>query len=117
MLGADNVPVKLNVGSYVQGDVVLECLHVDAGPEDEKLMFRVMFNTFFIQSHILLLNFEDIDISWDADHKFTKNFKAEKWQTMMMIWMLPLLTSSLKRKKSSVTLTPKKDIRMPILFH
>ncbi|KAF8776703.1 hypothetical protein HU200_003432 [Digitaria exilis] len=74
---ADNVPVKLNVGSYVQGDVVLECLHVDAGPEDEKLMFRVMFNTFFIQSHILLLNFEDIDISWDADHKFTKNFKAE----------------------------------------
>nr|XP_034586833.1 formin-like protein 12 isoform X6 [Setaria viridis]XP_034586834.1 formin-like protein 12 isoform X6 [Setaria viridis] len=74
---ADNVPVKLNVGSYVQGDVVLECLHVDDGPEDEKLMFRVMFNTFFIQSHILLLSFEDIDISWDADHKFTKNFKAE----------------------------------------
>lgn len=71
------MPVKLDVGSYVQGDVVLECLHVDAGPEDEKLMFRVMFNTFFIQSHILLLNFEDIDISWDADHKFTKNFKAE----------------------------------------
>nr|CAB3466285.1 unnamed protein product [Digitaria exilis] len=86
-LMADNVPVKLDVGSYVQ----------------------------------------DIDISWDADHKFTKNFKAEslmlslmrpqKWQMMMMIWMLPLLTSSLKRKKSSVTLTPKKDIRMPILFH
>ncbi|XP_039839916.1 formin-like protein 12 isoform X2 [Panicum virgatum] len=74
---ADNVPVKLNVGSYVQGDVVLECLHVSDGPEDEKLMFRVMFNTFFIQSHILLLNFEDIDIPWDADHKFTKNFKAE----------------------------------------
>ncbi|PUZ67588.1 hypothetical protein GQ55_3G447900 [Panicum hallii var. hallii] len=74
---ADNVPVKLNVGSYVQGDVVLECLHVGDGPEDEKLMFRVMFNTFFIQSHILLLTFEDIDISWDADHKFTKNFKAE----------------------------------------
>jgi formin 2 len=77
LLQADNVPVKLNVGSYVQGDVVLECLHVGDGPEDEKLMFRVMFNTFFIQSHILLLTFEDIDISWDADHKFTKNFKAE----------------------------------------
>ncbi|XP_035820013.1 formin-like protein 12 isoform X6 [Zea mays] len=40
-------------------------------------MFRVMFNTFFIQSHILLLNFEDIDVPWDADHQFTKNFKAE----------------------------------------
>ncbi|KAJ1265985.1 hypothetical protein BS78_08G116100 [Paspalum vaginatum] len=74
---ADNVPVKLNVGSYVQGDVVLECLHVDDGRENERLMFRVMFNTFFIQSHILLLNFEDIDVSWDADRQFTKNFKAE----------------------------------------
>lgn len=74
---ADNIPVKLNVGSCVQGDVVLECLHVDDGLENERLMFRVMFNTFFIQSHILQLNFEDIDVSWDADHRFAKNFKAE----------------------------------------
>lgn len=69
--------MKLNVGSFVQGDVVLECLHVDDGRGNERLMFRVMFNTFFIQSHILLLNFEDIDVPWDADHQFTKNFKAE----------------------------------------
>jgi hypothetical protein len=69
------VPVKLNVGCFVQGDVVLECLHVN--DEDERLMFRVMFNTFFIQSHILLLNIEDIDIPWYADHQFTRNFKAE----------------------------------------
>uniref|UniRef100_A0ACD5Y0P3 Uncharacterized protein n=1 Tax=Avena sativa TaxID=4498 RepID=A0ACD5Y0P3_AVESA len=74
---ADNMPVKLNVGSCVQGDVVLECLHVDDGLENERLMFRVMFNTFFIQSHILQLNFEDIDVCWDADQRFTKNFKAE----------------------------------------
>ncbi|KAL6623534.1 hypothetical protein ACP70R_033413 [Stipagrostis hirtigluma subsp. patula] len=74
---ADNVPVKLNVGSCVQGDVILECLHVNDGPEGERLMFRVMFNTFFVQSHIILLNFEDIDVSWNADHQFTKNFKAE----------------------------------------
>jgi formin 2 len=71
------VPAKLNVGSCVQGDVVLECLHVDDGRGNERLMFRVMFNTFFIQSHILMLNFEDIDVPWDADHQFTKNFKAE----------------------------------------
>ncbi|XP_044379743.1 formin-like protein 12 isoform X2 [Triticum aestivum] len=74
---ADNMPVKLNVGSCVQGDVVLECLHVDDGLENERLMFRVMFNTFFIQSHILQLDFEHIDVSWDADHRFIKNFKAE----------------------------------------
>ncbi|KAL6847320.1 hypothetical protein ACP4OV_023173 [Aristida adscensionis] len=74
---ADNVPVKLNVGSCVQGDVILECLHVNDGAKGEKLMFRVMFNTFFIQSHIIMLNFEDIDVSWHSDHQFTKNFKAE----------------------------------------
>ncbi|GJN35281.1 hypothetical protein PR202_gb24034 [Eleusine coracana subsp. coracana] len=74
---ADNVPVKLNVGCFVQGDVVLECLHVNDGLDDERLMFRVMFNTFFIQSHVFLLNFEDIDVPWNADHQFTKNFKAE----------------------------------------
>ncbi|XP_021302349.1 formin-like protein 12 isoform X2 [Sorghum bicolor] len=74
---ADNAPAKLNVGSCVQGDVVLECLHVDDGQGNERLMFRVMFNTFFIQSHILPLNFEDIDVPWDADYQFTKNFKAE----------------------------------------
>ncbi|EMS58418.1 Formin-like protein 12 [Triticum urartu] len=60
---ADNMPVKLNVGSCVQGDVVLECLHVDDGLENERLMFR--------------LDFEHIDVSWDADHRFIKNFKAE----------------------------------------
>uniref|UniRef100_A0A0E0KNC9 Formin-like protein n=1 Tax=Oryza punctata TaxID=4537 RepID=A0A0E0KNC9_ORYPU len=74
---SDNVLVKLNVGSCVQGDVVLECLHIDDSLEDERLMFRVMFNTYFIQSHILPLNFEDIDVSWDAEQRFTKNFKAE----------------------------------------
>uniref|UniRef100_A0A453JW86 C2 tensin-type domain-containing protein n=1 Tax=Aegilops tauschii subsp. strangulata TaxID=200361 RepID=A0A453JW86_AEGTS len=81
---ADNMPVKLNVGSCVQGDVVLECLHVDDGLENERLMFRVMFNTFFIQSHILQLNFEHIDVSWDADHRFIKNFKAESLMLNLM---------------------------------
>jgi formin 2 len=61
----------------VQGDVVLECLHIDDSLEDERLMFRVMFNTYFIQSHILPLNFENIDVSWDAEQRFTKKFKAE----------------------------------------
>uniref|UniRef100_I1PJM2 Formin-like protein n=1 Tax=Oryza glaberrima TaxID=4538 RepID=I1PJM2_ORYGL len=74
---ADNISVKLNVGSCVQGDVVLECLHIDDSLEDERLMFRVMFNTYFIQSHILPLNFENIDVSWDAEQRFTKKFKAE----------------------------------------
>uniref|UniRef100_A0A0D9W2W9 Formin-like protein n=1 Tax=Leersia perrieri TaxID=77586 RepID=A0A0D9W2W9_9ORYZ len=74
---ADNVSVKLNVGSCVQGDVVLECLHVEDSLHDERLMFRVMFNTCFIQCHILSLNFEDIDVPWDDEQRFTKNFKVE----------------------------------------
>ncbi|KAJ8514006.1 hypothetical protein OPV22_004440 [Ensete ventricosum] len=74
---AENAPIKLNVRCCVQGDLVLECINVDEYLEDEELMFRVMFNTAFIQSHILLLNLEDIDIPWEAKDHFSKDFKAE----------------------------------------
>ncbi|CAD5176568.1 unnamed protein product [Musa acuminata subsp. malaccensis] len=74
---AEDAPIKLNVRCCVQGDLVLECINVDEYLEDEELMFRVMFNTAFIQSHILLLNPEDIDIPWEAEDHFSKDFKAE----------------------------------------
>lgn len=77
ILQADNAPIKLNVGCCIQGDVVLECIQVDEDLEDEELMFRVMFNTAFIQSHILLLTLEDIDVPWDVKDQFSKDFKAE----------------------------------------
>ncbi|CAA2968032.1 formin 18 isoform X1 [Olea europaea subsp. europaea] len=45
--------------------------------EREEMMFRVMFNTAFIRSNILILNGDEIDILWDAKHQFPKDFRAE----------------------------------------
>lgn len=61
----------------VQGDTVLECVHLDLDSEREVMMFRVMFNTAFIRSNILMLNSEDLDILWDSKHRYPKGFHAE----------------------------------------
>lgn len=45
--------------------------------EREEMMFRLMFNTAFIQSNVLLLNREEIDTVWNAKDQFPKDFKAE----------------------------------------
>eukprot|EP01018_Ginkgo_biloba_P019004 Gb_27499 [translate_table: standard] len=69
--------VKIDIQCMVQGDVVLECVHLETDPEREVMMFRVMFNTAFIRSNILMLNSDDLDILWDAKERFSKNFRAE----------------------------------------
>lgn len=74
---AANAPIKLNVGCRVEGDVVLECIHLDKTLEVEEVIFRIMFNTKFIQSHILALTLDDIDIAWESKDHFSKDFKAE----------------------------------------
>lgn len=74
---ADSAPIKINVRCCVQGDVVLECIHMDEDLEHEEMMFRIMFHTTFINSHILLLNLEDVDVVWSAKDQFSKDFKAE----------------------------------------
>ncbi|PSS08112.1 Formin-like protein [Actinidia chinensis var. chinensis] len=69
--------VKIDINCHIQGDVVLECisLHDDIGREE--MMFRVMFNTAFIRSNILILNRDEIDILWDDKDQFPKDFRAE----------------------------------------
>ncbi|GFZ03416.1 actin binding protein [Actinidia rufa] len=69
--------VKIDINCHIQGDVVLECisLHDDMGREE--MMFRVMFNTAFIRSNILILNRDEIDILWDDKDQFPKDFRAE----------------------------------------
>lgn len=61
----------------MQGDVVLECVHLDLDPEREVMMFRTMFNTAFIRSNILMLNSENLDTIWDSKARFPKGFRAE----------------------------------------
>ncbi|XP_073105558.1 formin-like protein 5 isoform X2 [Elaeis guineensis] len=74
---AEGVPIKINCHCRVQGDVVVECIHMDEELEHEEMMFRVMFNTAFVRSNILTLSRDEIDVAWNAKDKFPKDFKAE----------------------------------------
>ncbi|KAA8535344.1 hypothetical protein F0562_030347 [Nyssa sinensis] len=69
--------VKIDINCHIQGDVVLECISLSDDMEREEMMFRVMFNTAFIRSNILMLNRDEIDILWDAKDQFPKDFRAE----------------------------------------
>lgn len=69
--------VKIDIHCRVQGDVVLECIHVDEDLIREEMMFRVMFHTAFVRSNILILNRDEVDTLWDAKDQFPRDFKAE----------------------------------------
>lgn len=69
--------MKLNINCRVQGDVVLECIHLDSDMEHEDIILRVMFNTSFIQSNALVLTREEIDVVWNGKDQFSWDFKAE----------------------------------------
>lgn len=67
----------MNVHCRVQGDVVLECLYLGGDLQHEEPMFRVMFNTSFIQGNTLILNRDEIDVIWNSKDQFPKDFKME----------------------------------------
>ncbi|KAL8143948.1 hypothetical protein V2J09_016980 [Rumex salicifolius] len=69
--------VKLVIGCGVQGDVVLECVHLRDDSIKEEMMFRVMFNTAFVHSHSLTLTRDEIDLLWDTKDRYPKDFTAE----------------------------------------
>ncbi|XP_019179471.1 PREDICTED: formin-like protein 18 isoform X3 [Ipomoea nil] len=69
--------VKIDIDCHVLGDVVLECITLDDDLEREQMMFRVMFNTSFIRSNVLMLNRDEIDILWNVKDQFPKDFRAE----------------------------------------
>ncbi|XP_050388074.1 formin-like protein 13 isoform X2 [Argentina anserina] len=69
--------VKIDINCHIQGDVVIECINLHDDMEREDMMFRVMFNTAFIRSNILMLNRDEIDMLWDAKEQFPKDFRVE----------------------------------------
>ena len=69
--------VKIDINCHIQGDVVLECINLNDDLENKEMIFRVMFNTAFIRSNILMLNRDEVDILWNARDQFPKNFRAE----------------------------------------
>ncbi|XP_038712401.1 formin-like protein 13 [Tripterygium wilfordii] len=68
---------KFDINCHIQGDVVLECISLNDDMEREEMMFRVMFNTAFIRSNILILNRDEIDMLWDTKDQFSKVFRTE----------------------------------------
>lgn len=77
LLQAECELVKIDINCQIQGDVVLECISLNDDMEREEMMFRVMFNTAFIRSNILIVNRDEIDLVWDAKDQFPKDFRAE----------------------------------------
>ncbi|KAI0504810.1 hypothetical protein KFK09_015763 [Dendrobium nobile] len=74
---ADGNPTVIDVHCGIQGDVVLECTHLAEDLEHEEMMFRITFNTAFIQQNALLLSKDEIDIMWGIGDRFSRDFKAE----------------------------------------
>ncbi|XP_023635840.1 formin-like protein 13 isoform X2 [Capsella rubella] len=68
--------VKIDINCHVQGDIVIECLSLNDDMEREVMMFRVVFNTAFIRSNILMLNRDDVDTLWHIK-EFPKGFRVE----------------------------------------
>jgi len=66
----------------------MECINLDHETEREEMMFRIMFNTAFIRSNILMLTRDDIDIMWNAKERYPKDFRAE------VEFFFPLLNSA-----------------------
>ncbi|XVF50067.1 hypothetical protein PTKIN_Ptkin04bG0064600 [Pterospermum kingtungense] len=69
--------VKIDIHCRIQGDVVLECIHLNEDLVREEMIFRVMFHTAFVRGNILIFNRDEIDVLWDAKDQFSKEFRAE----------------------------------------
>lgn len=69
--------MKINIRCRVQGDIVLECIHLEDDLVREEMIFRVMFHTAFVRSNVLMLNRDEVDILWDAKDQFAREFRAE----------------------------------------
>ncbi|XP_073276529.1 formin-like protein 18 isoform X2 [Primulina huaijiensis] len=69
--------VNIDIHCHVHGDVVLECITLDDNLKLENMMFRVMFNTAFIGSNVLILTPDEIDTPWNVKDLFPEDFRAE----------------------------------------
>ncbi|XLR51550.1 hypothetical protein S83_002222 [Arachis hypogaea] len=69
--------IKIDISCHIQGDVVVESTNLNTDMEQEMMMFRVMFNTAFVRSNIMMLNRDEVDILWDGKDHFPKDFRAE----------------------------------------
>ncbi|KAL0357454.1 UNVERIFIED_CONTAM: Formin-like protein 20 [Sesamum calycinum] len=69
--------VKVDINRRVQGDVVLECVHLEDDLVTQEIIFRIMFHTRFVRSNVLMLSRDEIDVLWDAKDHISREFRAE----------------------------------------
>ena len=69
--------MKIDICCHIQGDVVLECIHLNEDLVSEEMIFRIMFHTAFVRANILMFYRNEIDVLWDAKDQFPKDFRAE----------------------------------------
>ncbi|GMJ04944.1 hypothetical protein HRI_004163600 [Hibiscus trionum] len=69
--------VKIDTHCHIQGDVVLECVHLNEDLVHEEMIFRIMFHTAFVRRNILIFNHNEVDVLWDVRDQFPKEFSAE----------------------------------------
>lgn len=77
VLQAECELVKIDINCHVQGDIVIECLSLNDDLVREVMLFRVVFNTAFIRSNILMLNRDEVDTLWHIKDQFPKGFRVE----------------------------------------
>jgi len=77
VLQGESELIKIDINCHIQGDIVLETINLNGDLERERMMFRIMFNTAFVRSNIMMLNRDEIDILWDAEDHFPKDFRVE----------------------------------------
>ena len=102
------VPIKLSAFCRVHGDVVLEFIHIGDNMEHKETMFRVMFNTAFIQSNILGLNRDDIDVAWNVNNQFPRDFRAEVLNSPLPICLLFSFSLSMHHEILNIAFSQKK---------
>ncbi|KAL1553460.1 formin-like protein 20 isoform X2 [Salvia divinorum] len=69
--------VTIDIHCRVQGDVVLECTHLEDDLVSEKIIFRIMFHTEFVRANVLMLTRNEIDVLWDANDLISREFTVE----------------------------------------
>ncbi|CAD5331106.1 unnamed protein product [Arabidopsis thaliana] len=97
--------VKLDIQCRVQGDVVLECIHLHDDLVSEEMVFRIMFHTAFVRANILMLQRDEMDILWDVKDQFPKEFKAEVLFSGADAVVPPITTSTLSDDENDFDMT------------
>jgi hypothetical protein len=110
------VPIKLSAFCRVHGDVVLEFIHIGDNMENKETMFRVMFNTAFVQSNILGLNRDDIDVAWNVNNQFPRDFRAEVLNSPLPLCLLFSFSLSMQHEILNIAFSQKKNLKYSSIF-